>query len=194
MLSLRHTACAVLILVTASCEPAGESSTPLEPGFDHVLGLAGPRPFHGQIDGQLTFVPPFEPGSLATCNANFSGDPAHPGPSVSAFDEAQGVFSVIGRIRLASAFCFDPEAPDSEGTGVLTALNGDQIFIGFTNTAGAATAEGMIPVVGSQWITGGTGRFSDASGDQACHFLVNGATLQIRGFCQGEIRFDPSGH
>jgi hypothetical protein len=192
MIPVRHLAVAGTLLVAAGCGPA-DGPAPLEPVWS--VGLqpvsAANRPFHGHIEGQLTFVPPFEPGSLAACNANFSGDPAHPGPSVSAFDEATGVFSVIGRIRLQSAFCFDPDSPDSEGTGSLTAVNGDEIFIGFTNTAGAPGVDGTVPVHGSQWITGGTGRFTGASGDQVCDFFVNVVTLAIRGYCQGVIRFDP---
>ncbi len=150
------------------------------------------RPFHGHFEGQLTFTPPFQEGSLDACNANFSGDPVHPGPSVSAFDEAVGVFSVIGRFRLQSTFCFDPDSPDSEGTGVMIAMNGDQIAIGFANTAGVPGEDGLVPVNGSQWITGGTGRFAGASGNQVCRLFVNALTLRIRGHCEGRIRFNPS--
>jgi hypothetical protein len=193
MLRVRKVAAVWALLVSMSCEPAGESS-PLElaSSFHHAPNAAVPRPFHGHIEGQLSFVPPFQPGSLDLCNANFSGDPAHPGASVSGFDEAQGEFSVIGRIRLQSAFCFDPDSPDSQGTGVLAAMNGDEVFIGFTNTAGAPTADGFIPINGSQWVTGGTGRFAGASGDQLCRFFVDAATLRIHGSCRGVIRLDPS--
>ena len=192
MSRIRHAAIASTLLVTASCEPTGGSS-PLEDSlsFQHAPDRAGHRPFHGHIEGQLTFVPPFQPGSLDECNANFSGDPAHPGPSVSGFDEARGVFSVIGRIRLKSAFCFDPESPDSRGSGVLTAMNGEKIFIGFTNTAATPTPDGNIPIHGSQWITGGSGRFTGASGEQVCRFVVHATTLRIRGSCRGVIRLDP---
>ncbi|MCI0432733.1 MAG: hypothetical protein L0271_03665 [Gemmatimonadetes bacterium] len=193
MIRIRHLVASGL-LVTVSCEPAS-GPLPLEPAssFDHAPDRTMGQLFIGHIEGQLTFVPPFQPGSLETCNANFSGDPAHPGPSVSGFDEARGAFSVIGRVRLQSEFCFDPDSPVSQGTGVLTALNGDIISIGFRNTAGAPTPDGMIPVDGSQWITGGTGRFTGASGDQVCRFSVNATTLQIRGSCRGAIRLHPSG-
>jgi hypothetical protein len=183
-------AVAVALLSTAACGPA--ETTPLEadPSFDHRPGTSVTLPFQGWIDGQLSFVPPFEPGSLEVCNANFSGDPAHPGPSVSAFDQADGAFSVIGRIRLRSRFCFDPESPESSGTGVLTAVNGHKIFIGFTNTAGLPGPDGIVPVHGTQWVTGGTGRFARASGEQTCQFTVNAVTFRIRGSCEGSIRLD----
>ena len=193
MFRARNLAITATLLVTSACGPADRSS-PLEidPSFDRRLGTDVSLPFQGWIDGQLTFVPPFEPGSLDVCNANFSGDPAHPGASVSAFDQANGVFSVIGRIRLRSRFCFDPDSPESSGTGVLTALNGEKIFIGFANTAGLPGPDGIVPVHGSQWITGGTGRFTGASGEQTCHFSVNAVTFQIRGHCEGAIRlYDP---
>jgi hypothetical protein len=183
----------VILFVSTGCKSSKESS-PLELALSSpgVTGQAPPLPFHGRIDGQLTFVPPFQPGSLADCNANFSGDPAHPGPSVSGFDQADGVFSMIGRIELQSVFCFDPDSPESEGTATLTAMNGERIFVGFANTAGVPDAHGNIPVNGTQWITGGTGRFTGASGDQVCQFTVNATTLRIQGSCRGEIRFEPS--
>jgi hypothetical protein len=193
MIRSRLLGAAVILLMSTSCQSPDES-LPLELALSHpgVAGQAPPRPFHGRIDGQLTFVPPFEPGSLAACNANFSGDPAHPGPSVSGFDQADGVFSMIGRIELQSVFCFDPDSPESAGTATLTAMNGESIFIGFANTAGAPDANGNIPVDGTQWITGGTGRFTGASGDQVCQFTVNATTLRIQGACRGQIRFEPS--
>jgi hypothetical protein len=191
MIRVNNLAAATALLVTTSCGPAGEPA-PLEPALSFQHAPDRVTPFHGRIDGQLSFIPPFQPGSLDRCNANFSGDPAHPGPSVSAFDEARGVFSVMGRIRLQSTFCFDPDSPDSQGTGVLTAPNGHQVFIGFTNTAGAPGPDGIIPVHGSQWITGGTGRFTGASGDQDCQFSVHATTLRIRGSCRGGIRLAPA--
>jgi hypothetical protein len=77
----------------------------------------------------------------------------------------------------------------------MIAMNGDQISIGFANTAGAPGEDGIVRVNGSQWITGGTGRFAGASGSQVCRLFVNALTLRIRGHCEGGIRFDPSrGH
>lgn len=194
MIRLRSLAIVSVLLVAPGCEPTvGTSPLEVAPAFGHEPGAAwANRPFHGRFEGQLTFVPPFEAGSLDACNAHFSGDPVHPGPSVSVFDEALGVFSMIGRIHLQSAFCFDPDSPDSEGTGVLTAMNGEQIFIGFANTADVPGEDGVVPVHGTQWITGGTGRFTGASGLQICQLFVNALTLQIRGHCMGEIRLKPS--
>jgi hypothetical protein len=183
-----------IVVVAPGCGPM-DSESPLEvaPSFEREPAAEwGSRPFHGRFEGQLTFIPPFQEGSLDACNANFSGDPVHPGRSVSAFDEAVGMFAVIGRFRLQSTFCFDPDSPDSEGTGVMIATNGEQIAIGFANTAGVPGEDGIVPVNGSQWITGGTGRFAGASGRQVCRLFVNALTLRIHGHCEGRIRSDPS--
>jgi hypothetical protein len=147
-------------------------------------------PFRGSFEGQLSFVPPFDPGSVSQCNAKFSGDPAHPGPSVSGFDRSRGSFSFLGRVTLETWFCFDPEAPASRGEGTFTAGNGDKVFIAFENVSGVPDARGIVPVAGPQWITGGTGRFEGASGRQRCRLSVDATTLRIRGECEGEIRFD----
>jgi len=186
---------AISILLIAPACANSDAASPLEVAHSldrQPVRAWTDRPFHGHFEGQLTFVPPFSEGSLDSCNANFSGDPAHPGPAVSAFDDAGGVFSIIGRIHLQSMFCFDPDSPDSEGTGSLAGMNGETIFIGFANSAGVPGADGWVPVSGTQWITGGTGRFVGASGRQVCSLLVHALTFTIRGHCQGRIRFDPS--
>ena len=66
-----------------------------------------------------------------------------------------------------STVVVDPDDGSAEGTAVMTAANGDQLFM---TVAGAPTAdcesaptEG-IPICGTFMPTGGTGRFSDASG------------------------------
>jgi hypothetical protein len=62
----------------------------------------------------------------------------------------------------------DPDDGSAEGTAVITAANGDQLFM---KVDGAPTDEcvsaptEVIPICGTFTVTGGTGRFSDASGD-----------------------------
>lgn len=54
----------------------------------------------------------------------------------------------------------------NEGTGVVVAANGDELYLAFENT-GCADLSGTGvagSLVGSQTITGGTGRFDGASG------------------------------
>lgn len=192
MTRIRSVALAAAVVLTGGCNSIEEPSA-LGPvmSADRRDGDWIIVPFRGHIEGRLTVVLPFEPGSLDACNANFSGDPAHPGPSLSGFDDARGTFAIIGRIHLQSTFCLDPDSPFSEGTGVLTAMNGEQMFIGFENIAGVAGRDGVIPITGTQWITGGTGRFEGASGNQECRFFVDAPSLEIHGGCEGSIRMKP---
>ncbi len=80
MISVRYLALAATLLLPPGCSPS-ERSIPLEPATSvNVERASGGvvRPFHGSFLGQLTFIPPFQPGSRSDCNAKFSGDPAHP--------------------------------------------------------------------------------------------------------------------
>jgi hypothetical protein len=54
------------------------------------------------------------------------------------------------------------------GTEVFTAANGDQLFmdiVGFPTVECEPAPTEVIPICGTFTVTGGTGRFSDASGD-----------------------------
>ena len=147
------------------------------------------RPFVGQIVGELTAIPPFAPGSSNECNRNYSGDPSAPGPSVSLFDRASGSFSQIGAIRLNALSCLDPASPTSAGTGTITAASGEKLFIAFENTSEPDPADPTrLLAQGPQWVTGGTGRFRNASGRQWCSFvivLLTPSTGRIEGRCEG---------
>jgi len=147
------------------------------------------RPFYGGFVGELTAVPPFAPGSADECNRNFSGDPAAPGPSVSLFDRASGSFSLTGRVTLTALSCFDPALPTSSGTGTMTAADGAKLFIAFQNTSQPDPADPTrLLAQGPQWVTGGTGRFRNASGRQSCSFviqLLSPSTGRIEGHCEG---------
>jgi hypothetical protein len=151
------------------------------------------RPFHGRIEGTLNIVLPFEPGSAPLCNANFSGDPAAPGPALTLIDEATGVFLHLGRVALRAVSCVDPASPYSSGTGTITAANGDQLFIRFENTSVPDPADpARLLAAGPQWVTGGTGRFEHASGAQSCTFtivLLSPASAIIRGSCAGTVSY-----
>ncbi|HSJ65834.1 MAG TPA: hypothetical protein VK922_18275 [Gemmatimonadaceae bacterium] len=151
------------------------------------------RPFHGRFAGQLTTVPPFAPGSHEECNANFSGDPAAPGPSISLFDEATGQFSHLGRVRLEAVSCLDPALPTSAGTGIITAANGDELFIAFENEVVPDPSDpSRLLASGTQWVTGGSGRFAGAYGTQFCEFVIvptSPSTAEIEGACEGQLAY-----
>jgi hypothetical protein len=156
--------------------------------------MAGARPFHGRIRGTLEAIEPFAPGSEPACNANFSGDPTAPGASVTLRDEATVRFSHLGAGRLDAVSCIDPLSPFSSGQGILHAANGDQLWIEFENLALPSAADPtLIEVTGTQRVTGGTGRFTGASGSQACTFTIRLATPArgtIDGGCDGTLAYD----
>jgi hypothetical protein len=85
--------------------------------------------------------------------------------------QGTGTFSHLGRATYTLNFTFAPTGPTTialSGTGTLVAANGDQVFATLTGTS---TPPSLMPFVGEvvdftvvSTITGGTGRFSDASG------------------------------
>jgi hypothetical protein len=93
----------------------------------------------------------------------FRGHYAHDGGA-----PGSGQATHLGRFIYESMVVVDPDDGSAEGTAVITAANGDQLFM---QVDGAPTDEcvsaptEVIPICGTFTVTGGTGRFSDASGD-----------------------------
>ena len=85
--------------------------------------------------------------------------------------QGTGTFSHLGKSTYTLNSTSVPTGPTTfavTGTGTVVAANGDQVFATFTGTA---TVPSLVPAVGDIGqttlvftITGGTGRFSDASG------------------------------
>lgn len=152
-----------------------------------------PVPFRGTLDGQLSFIPPFEPGSLDRCNANTTEEGENPGAFVSGFDRATGQWTHLGHTRILTTFCLDPETGFSPpGEGTMTAADGDRLFIVFANETEPTADPNIVVATGWQEVVGGTGRFEGASGVQSCSFEGDLRTLRIHGGCEGTIRFDAS--
>ena len=62
-------------------------------------------------------------------------------------------------------------------TATYTAANGDQLFTIFNGTAGPPDQNGVVQFSGTETVTGGTGRFADASGSFSVVGSVTPATL-----------------
>jgi hypothetical protein len=75
------------------------------------------------------------------------------------------------------------------GTGVLTAANGDQIFVAASGTSCFDPATGLVDLSGTQTITGGSGRFEGASGTLTVTGTVNPATNAISYTLDGSISY-----
>jgi hypothetical protein len=119
-------------------------------------------PFKGRVSGEVEFLPAPEcqPWGLATT-----------------VTEVPGVGSHLGRMTMSSRHCAPSGDEIGPGTMTFTAANGDQIFTTYTGTA-------PFPEPGTQFVvaqthaivTGGTGRFSGATG----HLDVTG-TVEFQG-------------
>lgn len=152
----------------------GACDTPL--ATDRVVEIEGaqPVPFRGTVDGQLSFIAPFEPGSLDRCNANTTAGGEDSGALVSGFDRATGQWTRLGHTRIQTTFCLDPEtgvAPQGEGT--LTAANGDRLYIVLANEPEPTDDPNIAIATGQQEVVEGTGRLEGASGVQSCSFETN---------------------
>ena len=84
--------------------------------------------------------------------------------------EGTARISHLGKTSYSSSFTFTLTGPDTftiAGTQTLVAANGDELFLSFTGTgtfAGAFAAGQTSEVTAVYTVTGGTGRFDDASG------------------------------
>lgn len=94
---------------------------------------------------------------------------------------------------LEAVSCIDPVSPFSTGTGIITAANGDRLFIAFENTSLPDSTDPLrLTASGPQWVTGGTGRFENGSGAQWCTFtvvLLSPSSATIAGSCDGRITY-----
>ncbi|HEY0678873.1 MAG TPA: hypothetical protein VGD17_11345 [Chitinophagaceae bacterium] len=79
-------------------------------------------------------------------------------------------------------FTVPPPFPIS-GTCVWTAANGDEFYSSFVGTA-TPTGQGTNNVVMTHTITGGTGRFSDATG------TITGHTVATPGHSEGHVTYE----
>ena len=80
---------------------------------------------------------------------------------------ATGTASHLGQTTAISYPTIDFRTPPPfhvSGTQVMTAANGDQVFVSFTGYSFPPDANGVIVITASNTITGGTGRFADATG------------------------------
>lgn len=75
----------------------------------------------------------------------------------------------------------------ADASATLTAANGDMIFGEGTGQGTPTGTPGMVSIVETYTITGGTGRFADATGNFTVERVVNRATLASSGTINGTI-------
>jgi hypothetical protein len=131
-----------------------------------VLALAGPVaaddqvPFRGRLEGTVT-VTPLDP------------------PMASVLIEASGNASLLGHFTLEVPHLVNQALRLGTGSYVFTAANGDTLTAEFTGLA-TVVAPGVLTTSETATITGGTGRFADASGSftaERTFYVATGVTI-----------------
>lgn len=136
-----------------------------------ILGAAAPEadsasvPFNGNIVAAITGQDVQGPTEVVVTTAG-SGNAAH-----------------IGRFTSAEELHLNPQTGSFTGTITFTAANGDELACTLTGQFGPANA-----AAGEYVITGGTGRFADASGGASFSVSMTGATTFRVNFT-GDISF-----
>jgi hypothetical protein len=135
----------------------------------HFLALRNPVIFSANLNTtiQLTGAPPVQ--------------------SVRSF--GNGIATHMGKtsFEAASTVNFTVQPATINGTAILTAANGDELHTSFTGTT--ATAAGTATGNFVHTITGGTGRFSNASGTFKATSIHNLATQKGVLSFEGEIDY-----
>ena len=139
-----------------------------------ALSLAGPvaagesAPFKGTLEGVATITPL--------------------GPTaVSVHIEAAGYATQLGRFTVEVPHLVNPQTRIATGSYVFTAANGDTLTATFTGQATPTATPGVLTIVETATITGGTGRFSDATGTFTTWRVFNQLTGVTTGSFEGRI-------
>jgi len=122
-------------------------------------GLAAPVsadhqvPFKGSLQGDVTTTgqPP-----IVTVNISATGNASH-----------------LGHFSLMIPHTVDRTTRTAVGTYQFVAANGDTLTASFTGQAAPTATPGVLAIVENATITGGTGRFTNASGSFVCERLFD---------------------
>ena len=174
--------CRMLAVIGITLITACDGSAPTAPLFEPMpaqLSSAATRPFVVAITGHAN--PDF---SLGPCN-------------VINEESGTGIGQHLGALSWASEevanFCVDPNDPERAavtGAFTMTASNGDQITGTYVTVVLADFAAGTLTADGEFVVTGGTGRFAEASGSGAVR--VTGSLLppfDVAGTFAGTITY-----
>jgi hypothetical protein len=124
-------------------------------------------PFKGRVEGTATITP---------------GTP----PFLSVSIAGAGNATHLGRFTVEIPHVVNASNRTSIGTYEFTAANGDMLTAAFTGQS-TLTAPGVLSVVDTATITGGTGRFADATGSFTVERLFNQVTGLTTGSFEGTI-------
>ncbi|HZI79536.1 MAG TPA: hypothetical protein VFD69_08485 [Vicinamibacterales bacterium] len=120
----------------------------------------------GQFDGTVT-VTPLDP-PFAQVNVSATGQATH-----------------LGRFTIEIPHVVNFATSSATGTMTLTAANGDTLTASFLGQAQVAGS--LVTIVETATVTGGTGRFADASGSFTVHRLFDRVAGTTQGTLEGTI-------
>jgi hypothetical protein len=145
-----------------------------------LLGLTGPAraqvqvPFKGSLQGTFTVTPVSTPPPIVDIRLSARGNATHLGKFTLDFPH---------RVNLATGF--------GAGAYQFTAANGDKLFASGTGQSAPTVTPGVVRIVETATITGGTGRFANAKGSFTCERLVNQGDRTTIGSFKGSISRGP---
>jgi hypothetical protein len=108
-------------------------------------------------------------------------------PIVSVLVIAKGNATQLGQFALAIPHTVDLRFMTATGSYQFTAANGDRLVATFKGQGKTTPTPGVIAIVETATITGGTGRFTGATGGFTCQRLFNRVTGRTTGSFQGTI-------
>ena len=97
--------------------------------------------------------------------------------------EATGTATQLGQFEVTAEHLVNTTARTAAGTYVFTAANGDTLVAEFTGRAAPTATPGVLAVVETATITGGTGRFEGATGS----FVVERLYDRVEGTTTGSF-------
>lgn len=130
----------------------------------------------------VTFVGASSAGEQTTFKGSLEGTvtvtPVNP-PIASVLIEATGNATKLGRFTVEVPHVVNQAVRVGAGSYIFTAANGDTLTASFTGV-GTLIAPGVLSTTETATITGGTGRFADATGSFTAHrtfFITEGRTV-----------------
>ncbi len=149
-----------------------------------VMGIVGPLaageqvPFKGNLEGTVTVTP--VPGSPPTV--------------VDVLVEGTGNATQLGQFAVAIPHRVDRVARTAVGSYHFTAANGDTLSADFTGQSMPTATLGVIAIVETATITGGTGRFAGATGSLTCERLYDTLLGTTTGSFKGSVSSPGAGN
>lgn len=168
----------LLAIALAACSDNRVTSPSTDVDVNASRGGSGSRPPHtrdlrGRCATTFTFTSP-------------------PGPAQQLHIDGNCVYAPMGRLTLSSeqTVVFNPDGSSTiTNTSTYTAPNGDQIFATFLGTGEPPDAAGNVCFEGTETYTGGTGRFTGATGSADIRGCASLPTQSGFFVAEGDIQY-----